>query len=65
MIYRPETERWIHYFNARLADQFDAIVHIDVSSALEPLDRIAAWDPSEADIPLGRVIPKMPSNVRA
>jgi erythromycin esterase-like protein len=41
VIYRPETERVSHYFNARLADQFDAIIHIDTTRALEPLDRIA------------------------
>jgi erythromycin esterase-like protein len=38
VIYRPETERSSHYFYTRLADQFDAIVHIDQTSALEPLD---------------------------
>ena len=29
MIYRPETERQSHYFHARLADQFDAVIHLD------------------------------------
>jgi erythromycin esterase-like protein len=29
VIYRPETERFSHYFNARLADQFDAVIHFD------------------------------------
>ena len=38
VIYRPETERSSHYFYTRLADQFDAMVHIDETSALEPLD---------------------------
>lgn len=37
VIYRPETERLSHYFEARLAEQFDAIIHIDETSALEPL----------------------------
>jgi erythromycin esterase-like protein len=48
VIYRPETERWSHYFHARLADQFDAIIHLDETKALEPLERVAAWEQSEA-----------------
>ncbi len=41
VIYRPETERWSHYFHARLADQFDAMIHIDQTRAVEPLERVA------------------------
>jgi len=48
VIYRPETERWSHYFDARLADQFDAVVHIDETRALEPLERTAPWEAGEA-----------------
>ena len=33
VIYRPETERFSHYFPARLADQFDAVLHFDETSA--------------------------------
>jgi erythromycin esterase-like protein len=29
VIYRPETERLSHYFHARLAEQFDAVLHFD------------------------------------
>ena len=39
VIYRPETERWSHYFGASLSGQFDALVHMDVTRALQPLDR--------------------------
>jgi erythromycin esterase-like protein len=39
VIYRPETERFSHYFRARLADQFDAILHFDETRAVEPLER--------------------------
>lgn len=38
VIYRPDTERWSHYFEADIAGQFDAIVHIDRTQALRPLD---------------------------
>jgi len=39
VIYRPETERLSHYFYACLPDQFDAVIHIDNTRAVEPLDR--------------------------
>lgn len=39
VIYRPDTEYESHYFNATLREQFDAIVHIDVTTAVTPLDR--------------------------
>jgi erythromycin esterase-like protein len=47
VIYRPETERWSHYFHARMAAQFDAVIHFDQTRAVQPLEREAAWDPSE------------------
>ena len=43
VIYRPETERQSHYFRARVADQFDAVIHIDETRAVEPLERTARW----------------------
>jgi erythromycin esterase-like protein len=48
VIYRPDTERASHYLRARLADQFDAVIHIDETRALEPLER---WSYDEADLP--------------
>src|ERR687890_740394 len=39
VIYRPETERHSHYFQTRLPRQFDALVHLDATRALVPLDR--------------------------
>ena len=47
VIYRPETERPSHWFSARLSSQFDAVVHIDGTSAVEPLDRSVLWDEGE------------------
>ncbi|MGD1281588.1 erythromycin esterase family protein [Mycobacterium seoulense] len=43
VIYRPETERQSHYFHVRPADQFDAMIHIDRSRALEPLEVTSVW----------------------
>ncbi|MGH9458012.1 MAG: erythromycin esterase family protein [Thermoanaerobaculia bacterium] len=39
VIYRPETERMSHYFHAAIARQFDAVIHLDRTRALEPLER--------------------------
>jgi erythromycin esterase-like protein/predicted phosphoribosyltransferase len=47
VIYRPRTERQSHYFRARLADQFDAVIHIDDTRAVEPLERTARWEEGE------------------
>ena len=41
---RPEIERLSHYVHARLADQFDAVIHIDETHALEPLERSSEWE---------------------
>ena len=47
VIYRPETERASHWFHARLPDQFDAVIHLDRTSAVEPLERTSVWDEGE------------------
>lgn len=47
VIYRPDTERTSHWFHADLKSQFDAIVHIDETSALVPIDRTPLWDMGE------------------
>ena len=35
--YKKEREALSHYFHATLAAQFDAWIHVDVSTALDPL----------------------------
>ena len=49
VIYRPDSERLSHYFRAALKDQFDAVIHIDQTSALRPLD--AREPPAGAEPP--------------
>lgn len=44
VIYRPETERWSHYFHAQIAQQFDAVIHRDRTRALEPLESLTGDD---------------------
>jgi erythromycin esterase-like protein len=48
VLYRPETERASHYFTARLPEQFDLLVHVDRTRALEPLEK---WGRHEVDLP--------------
>lgn len=48
VIYRPETERWNHYFHACLPEQFDAVIHLDETRALEPLDSTQRWERGDA-----------------
>ena len=51
---RPEVVASLHhyamalFFRARIAEQFDAVVHIDATSALTALDR---WSHENADWP--------------
>jgi len=39
VIYLPQSERVSHYFYASLLRQFDAVLHYDVTRAVEPLER--------------------------
>lgn len=40
VLYLPESERASHYFEASIAQQFDAIFHLDETEALEPLGKV-------------------------
>ena len=48
VVYLPESERLSHYFHARLASQFNAILNVDETQAVEPLERTAGWEAGEA-----------------
>ena len=47
VIYRPETERLSHYFEAEIGEQFDAVLHIDETHAVEPLELTSEWEEGE------------------
>jgi erythromycin esterase-like protein len=49
VVYRPETERWSHYFETVLSRQFDFILHFDETEALVPLERTASWETGEPE----------------
>ena len=47
VIYQPATERQSHYYHVRPGEQFDAIIHIDRTRALEPLEVTSSWSAGE------------------
>jgi erythromycin esterase-like protein len=47
VIYRPRTERLSHYFHAQLPEQFDAVIHLNETRAVEPFERSAEWEAGE------------------
>lgn len=47
VIYAPATERQSHYFHASLPNQFDVVLHVDETRAVEPLESTAAWAAGE------------------
>lgn len=47
VIYLPRSERMSHYFHTQLAAQFDAMIHIDQTRALEPLVPEPVWHAGE------------------
>lgn len=47
VIYRPETERMSHYYQAFLPRQFDAVLHYDTTRAVEPLEPTGEWTRGE------------------
>jgi erythromycin esterase-like protein/predicted phosphoribosyltransferase len=47
VIYLPATERQSHYYHVRPSEQFDAIIHVDKSRALKPLEVTSVWAAGE------------------
>ena len=48
VIYSPQTERRSHYFQVQLPAQFDAVIHIDTTQAVEPIDLLDQPEAVEA-----------------
>jgi erythromycin esterase-like protein len=53
VVYRPETERWSHYVECRLPEQFDAWVWFDETTAVTPLAGPAAAPGEDDTWPFG------------
>ena len=47
VIYLPDTERQSHYYHVRPGEQFDALIHLDRTTALEPLEAGSVWSAGE------------------
>jgi len=46
-VYPPETERHSPSFHAHLPAQFAALLHVDETRGVEPLERAGAWETGE------------------
>ena len=56
VVYLPQTERQSHYFHARVGEQFDWLIHLDRTRALQPLDTtqgVGALDELPSTFPEG------------
>lgn len=54
VIYNPDTENYSHYFNCKMSQQFDCAIHIDTTTALEPLDARSVVNVNEPETyPMG------------
>jgi erythromycin esterase-like protein len=51
VIYRPETERMSHYYDVELPRQFDAVIHLDETSALRGLEPGEHWERGSEEPP--------------
>ena len=51
VIYRPEMERLSHYYDAELPRQFDAMIHIDETTAVRGLDPGDHWERGVEEVP--------------
>ncbi len=51
VIYRPETERASHYYEVELPSQFDAVIHLDETTALRALEPGEPWERSVEEPP--------------
>lgn len=57
VVYRPESERHSHYYRARLADQFDIVVHVDTTHAVKTLAVVASMPPPTGAHDLAQTLP--------
>ena len=44
VVYRPETERASHYYDVQLGKEFDAMIHIDTTSAIRAITPGEHWE---------------------
>jgi len=44
VIYKPNTERASHYSNSTITKEYDSVIYMDQTTALQPLDPTTTWD---------------------
>lgn len=47
VVHRPDNERRSHYFETSISDQFHAVIHLDLTRAVEPHEGNAEWATGE------------------
>jgi len=57
VIYRPDRERASHYYHARLAEQFDLVIHVDATRGVQPLDALDVREPPPAALEQAETFP--------
>jgi tetratricopeptide (TPR) repeat protein len=43
VVYRPDTEKASHYCQSQIVKEFDSVIFLDETSAVEPIDETAPW----------------------
>jgi erythromycin esterase-like protein len=51
VVYRPDTERTSHYYEARLAEQYDVVIHVDTTHAVKLFDVTTPFEPLVDGLP--------------
>jgi len=51
LVYRPDTERSSHYYQARLAEQYDLVIHVDTTHAVKLFDVTTPFEPLVDGLP--------------
>ena len=49
VIYQPRTERQSHYYHAHISRQFDALIYLDETTAVQPLKTETHWVKNDLD----------------
>lgn len=49
VIYQPRTERQSHYYHANVSKQFDALIYLDETTAVQPLKTETNWNQHDLD----------------
>lgn len=49
VIYQPRTERQSHYYHAHISKQFDALIYLDETTAVQPLKSETRWIQNDLD----------------